>query len=289
MRILLTGSDGQLGRELQRALPLLGTLLACDRRQCDLADAQAVRDKIRAFRPNVIVNAAAYTAVDRAEHELAQAFAVNATAPAILGEEAERLGALVLHYSSDYVFNGSGEHFQRETDLTCPATAYGRSKLEGEHKLALATERHLIFRTSWVLGPEGSNFARTMLRLAAERDGIDVVNDQIGAPTTTALITDVTLRAIRHRSLKPGVYHLAAAGQTSWHTYACRVIETARAAGHRIKVAPDAVRAVSSRDYPATAPRPLNSRLDTGKLRRALEIEFDDWRCGVDHVLQQIL
>jgi len=293
MRMLLTGKNGQVGFELQRALSPLGELIAMDRRECDLEDHAALRAVVRKTKPDILVNAAAYTAVDRAESEPAKAMAVNAVAPGILGEEAARLGALVIHYSTDYVFEGGGETPHRETDPTGPQSVYGSSKLAGEEALARSGARHLIFRTSWVFGAHGTNFLKTMLRLAAERETLSVVADQAGAPTSAALIADVSAHAIRQAlgnpaSAESGVYQLAAAGETTWHGYACHVIEAARRAGRPVRVAPGAIRPITTAEFPAAARRPANSRLDTQKLHRTFGLTLPDWRRGVDHVLQTI-
>jgi dTDP-4-dehydrorhamnose reductase len=294
MRLLLTGKNGQVGFELQRALAPLGEVAALDRTVCDLENEASIREVVRQFKPDVIVNPAAYTAVDRAESEEGRAQAINARAPAILGEEAARLDALVVHYSTDYVFDGKADGFYRETDATGPQGVYGKTKLAGEEALAATGARHVIFRTSWVFGAHGANFAKTMLRLAGERETLGVVADQIGAPTSAALIADVSAHVIRQLGAAKtadldGVYHLVSSGETNWHAYACHVIDYARAKGHAIKVAPDAIRAIATADYPTPAKRPANSRLDTRKLRDTFGLTLPDWKVGVDHVLEQIL
>ncbi len=293
MRILLTGREGQVGFELQRALAPLGEVLAFDRNECDLENEGSLRDTVRRHQPDVIVNAAAYTAVDRAESEPDRAFAINGTALGILGEEGARCGALVVHYSTDYVFDGRDDGYYDEAARTAPQSVYGHSKLAGEMELAASGARYLIFRTSWVFGVHGTNFARTMLRLALEREELRIVADQIGAPTSAALIADVTAHALRQVSKGPalaqnGIYHLAAAGETSWHAYACYVIEAARRAGSPIKPAPDQIRAISTAEYLTPAKRPANSRLSTAKLRQTFGLNLPDWRYGVNYFLQQI-
>jgi dTDP-4-dehydrorhamnose reductase len=294
MRLLLTGKNGQVGFELQRALAPLGNIAAVDRTVFDLENEASIREAVRQFKPDVIVNPAAYTAVDRAESEEFRADAINNRAPAILGEEASRLGALVVHYSTDYVFDGKGEGYYRETDATGPQSVYGRTKLAGEQALAATGARHLVLRTSWVFGAHGSNFPKTILRLAGERDTLGVVADQIGAPTSAALIADVTAHVIRQLGAVQsteldGIYHLVASGETNWCAYASHVIDYARAKGHTIKVAPDAIRPIATEDYPTPARRPSNSRLDTHKLRDTFGLVLPDWKVGVDHVLEQIL
>jgi dTDP-4-dehydrorhamnose reductase len=295
MRILLTGKDGQLGFELRRALAPLGTVAAVGRLDADLADAAAVRALVRRIAPDVVVNAAAYTAVDRAEGEHDLAWAVNAAAPGVLGEEAARLGALVVQYSTDYVFDGAKEGAYTEDDVAAPLGVYGASKLAGERALAAATPRHLVLRTSWVLGTHGGNFAKTMLRLARERAPLRVVADQVGAPTPAALLADVTAHLLRQHAragaerFPYGTYHVAASGATSWHAYARHVLAAALAAGHSLATMPADVLPVSTADYPAAARRPANSRLDTGRFRRTFGLVLPSWQEGVDHVLAQLL
>lgn len=296
MKILLFGKRGQVGWELQRSLAPLGQLIALDHGgdgplRGDFTDLAGLADCVRAVAPDVVVNAAAHTAVDQAENEPALARQINTLAPGILAEEAQRLGAWLVHYSTDYVFDGHGDTPWRENDLTGPLGVYGQTKLEGEQRVARC-QRHLIFRTSWVYAARGSNFARTMLRLARERDRITVVADQIGAPTGAELLADVTAHAIRRARDQPelaGLYHLAASGETSWHGYARHIIETARQAGQTIRVAPEAVQAVPSSAYPLPAPRPHNSRLDTRKLQVAFDVTLPDWQHGVDRMLNEIL
>lgn len=295
MKLLITGKNGQVGFELQRALAPLGEVIALDRSSCDLTNPSRLRELIEEIHPDVIVNAAAYTAVDRAETDRDTAWAINAHAPGVLGEAAARLNALVVHYSTDYVFDGTLDRPYTETDIPHPTSVYGASKLAGEQALQASGARHLIFRTSWVVGSHGGNFAKTMLRLAAERDQLSVVNDQIGAPTSAALIADITAHAIRHvmrsdpATAPQGVFHLTAQGQTHWHAYACHVIEHARAAGYPVKVTPDRIAPVSSAQYPTAAQRPMNSRLNTDKLQRTFDLYPSHWTQGVDLVLQQIL
>ncbi len=297
MRIVLLGRNGQLGWELQRALAPLGELVALDRagaggRPADFEQPQTLAALLRALRPDVVVNAAAYTAVDQAEAEPARAHAVNAEAPAVLAREAAALGAWLLHYGSDYVYDGSGDTPRSEDAPTAPLSVYGRSKLAGEEAIRASGCRHLILRTSWVYAARGGNFAKTMLRLAAERESLSVVDDQVGAPTGAELLADVSAHALRVLAARPelgGTYHCAAAGQTSWHGYACHVIAHARAAGVALKVAPEAVRAIASAQYPTPARRPLNSRLDTRRLRAAFGLHLPPWQAGVERMLDEIL
>ncbi len=294
MKLLLTGKNGQVGFELQRALAVLGEVVAIDSDTYDLADEAAIRRVLRDVRPDVIVNPVAYTAVDRAESEPALAQAINARAPAVLAEEAGALGALLVHYSTDYVFDGTKDGAYLETDAPNPTSVYGATKLAGEQAVAAACPRHLILRTSWVVGAHGGNFAKTMLRLACERDALSVVADQFGAPASAALLADVTAHLVRHAAREHdafpyGLYHAVAGGETHWHSYACHVIERARAAGKPVRVAPGAIKAIASADYPTPARRPTNSRLDTRSLRTTFGLHLPDWKAGVDHILDQIL
>lgn len=284
--VLVTGCTGQVGFELRRALAPLARVVAVDRQQCDLASPDSIRACIASVRPSFIVNAGAYTAVDKAESEPELAHAVNAVAPRVLAEEAARLNAALVHYSTDYVFNGEGERPYAETDATGPLGVYGASKLQGEQEIAAVGGEHWIFRTSWVFGLHGKNFLKTMLRLARERDVLSVVADQYGAPTSAALIADVTALLLREsrlgRGIVPGLYHLAAAGSTNWHGYAQRVISRAAVGGLALKVKAESIAAISSSAYPTPARRPHNSRLDCARLQEALGITLPDWTLAVD-------
>jgi dTDP-4-dehydrorhamnose reductase len=296
MKILLFGKNGQVGWELQRSLAPLGELVALGSAgdgalAGDFRQPEAIAATVRAVRPDVIVNAAAYTAVDKAESDEDAARLVNATTPGVLAREAAQLGALVVHYSTDYVFDGSGDRPWTEADATGPLSVYGRTKLEGERLVAQHTERHLILRTSWAYAARGGNFAKTMLRLAAERERLTVVDDQIGAPTGAELLADLTAHlvpATRARPALAGLYHVAAAGETSWHGYARFVIGHAAAAGHALRAGPDAVAPVPSSAFPTPAQRPRNSRLDTGKLRRAFGLHLPHWQDGVRRMLDEL-
>ncbi len=295
MRILLTGKHGQVGFELQRALAPVGEVCAVDQPECDLSDVAAIRALVRAYNPDLIVNPAAYTAVDKAESEPELAHAINAVAPGVLGEEAAKRDAWVVHYSTDYVFDGTKLGAYTEDDLMNPQSVYGRTKRDGEIALQASGARHVIFRTSWVVGTHGRNFAKTILRLALDRDSLNVVADQHGAPTSAALLADVTAQLIRQRQREGdenfpfGLYHLVAGGETNWCDYARFVVSGALALGKSLKLSPDSIRAIASSEYPLPATRPANSRLDTKKLRSRFEIELPDWQSGVRHILQQIL
>lgn len=296
MKILLLGKNGQVGWELQRSLAPLGEVIALGSdsvQWCgNFLDLAGIEATVRAIAPDVIVNAAAYTAVDKAESDADACATVNARAPGVLAAVAAETGALLVHYSTDYVFDGSGEAPRDESAPTGPLSVYGRTKLEGEQAIVRSGCPYLIFRTSWVYAARGGNFAKTMLRLAGERDRLSVVADQIGAPTGAELIADVTAHAIRCARAQPqlsGIYHLAAAGETSWHGYASYVIDVARQAGVQIKVANEAIAAVGSEAFPAPTARPKNSRLDTAKLQSAFSLALPEWQRGVARMLSEIL
>ena len=296
MKILLFGKNGQVGWELQRSLAPLGELVALgheSKNLCgDLSDLEGIAQTIRTVAPDVIVNAAAYTAVDKAESEPELARAINTLAPGIISQEADKLGAWLVHYSTDYVFDGSGEKLWLETDATGPLSVYGATKLQGERLIQKSECRHLIFRTSWVYSARGGNFARTMLRLAQERDSLNVINDQFGAPTGADLLADVTAHAIRivqQRKELTGVYHLVADGETTWYGYANFVIDFARKAGIPLKATADSIKQVPASAYPSAAKRPHNSRMDTAKLRNAFDLELPLWQNGVTRMLTEVL
>ena len=290
MNILLTGKNGQVGWELQRALLPLGRVAAFGHGELDLADPGAVRRKLDEVRPEVVVNAAAYTAVDKAESEPEQANAVNAAAPALLAQEAARRGALLAHYSTDYVYDGAKAAPYVESDKTNPLGAYGRSKLAGEEGIRASGCDHLIFRTSWVYAARGANFLRTILRLAAEREELRIVMDQIGAPTWARLIAEATALALRqalaerrHGRFESGLFHLACAGETSWHGFASAIV--AGRSGLRVKT----VTPITTADYPLPAPRPANSRLDTSAFRARFGLALPDWRDCLPFCLEELL
>ena len=294
MHILLLGKNGQVGWELQRALAPLGKLTALDRHASDycgdLANPHELTQTIRALKPDVIVNAAAYTAVDKAESEAEQARQINANSVAVLARETETLGAWLVHYSTDYVFNGEGNTPWQEQDPTAPLNVYGATKLAGEQAIQRDCTRHLIFRTSWVYAARGNNFAKTMLRLAQERSELGVINDQTGAPTGAELIADVTALALRQVLAQPqlsGIYHLAAGGATSWHDYAAFVFEQARHSG--IELALQQLNPIPSSSYPTPAQRPTNSRLNCQKLEAAFALHLPHWQQGVTRMLNEIM
>jgi dTDP-4-dehydrorhamnose reductase len=295
MKILLLGKDGQLGWELQRALAPLGEVRALGRLEADFAQPEGLRALVRAHAPDVIVNAAAYTAVDKAESDAATAHSVNALAPEVLAQEAALLGAWLVHYSTDYVFDGTKEGAWVEGDATHPLSVYGRTKCEGEERIRAAGARHLILRTSWVFAPRGGNFAKTMLRLAKERDRLDVIADQHGAPTGAELIADATALALHSiRDAGPaadamaGTYHLAAAGATTWHGYAQHVLAQALAHGAQLKAGPQAVHPIATDAWPTPAARPRNSRLDTHLFETTFGLQLPDWRYHVNRLIAEL-
>ena len=299
MRILLLGCNGQVGWELQRSLQPLGEVTACDfdtaPQRADFSQPAAVAALIAEVAPQVIVNAAAHTAVDKAESEPELVRLINATTPGVIAAEAQKLGALLVHYSTDYVYDGSGSTPREETAATGPLSVYGGTKLEGEELIRASNCHHVILRTSWVYAARGSNFIKTMLRLAAERDALNVIDDQVGAPTGADLLADVTALVIaksmaatpERRAASNGVFHCVAAGETSWFDYARFVIEWARNHGLPVKVLPEAVRPVPTSAYPTAARRPLNSRLSTARLRATFSLSLPDWRNGVERMLRE--
>ena len=296
MKILLLGCNGQVGWELQRSLQPLGEVVACDfdsagALRADFTRPVEVAALVDAFRPQVIVNSAAHTAVDKAEAEAELARLVNATSVGALAERARAHDALLLHYSTDYVYDGSGSTPREETAPTGPLSVYGRTKLEGEELVRASGCRHVILRTSWVYAARGHNFIRTMLRLAAERDALSVIDDQVGAPTGADLLADVTAQIISRLQAgqgAAGTYHCVAAGETSWFDYARFVIEWARVNGQPVKVAAEAIRPVPTSAYPTPARRPLNSRLSTARLQQAFSLTLPPWQVGVERMLREI-
>lgn len=300
MKILLFGRNGQVGWELQGSLAPLGEMLALERGSTDycgdLSSPEGVGETVRRWRPDVVVNAAAHTAVDKAESEPELVRQINAVAPAALAQAANEVGAWMVHYSTDYVFGGNGRSPWKEGDATGPLGVYGQTKLEGERLIVERCARHLILRTSWVYAARGSNFARTMLRLAQERERLTVIDDQVGAPTGAELIADVTaqvlwqvLHGVVGTERVAGIYHLVADGETSWHGYATHVIDTARRLRPDLPWKVTEVAPVPTSAFPTSARRPLNSRLDTGKLCSIFKLALPRWQQGVDRLLAEIL
>lgn len=295
MKTLLFGCNGQVGWELQRSLAAFGELISVDVGSTDpkgdLSDLKQLEQTVRSVRPDVIVNAAAYTAVDKAESEKELCRKVNASAPGVLADEAKKIGAWLLHYSTDYIFDGSGDSGRREDDSPGPLNVYGQTKLESEKLIKESGCKHLTFRTSWVYATRGSNFIKTILRLAKEREFLSIVDDQVGAPTGAELIADVTAAALRtaikNENLS-GLYHLTASGATSWHGYADFVVRQARACGLEL-IDSNAIQAVPSAAFPSPAARPKNSRLRTDHLQNTFSLRLPDWRVGVSRTLTEIL
>jgi dTDP-4-dehydrorhamnose reductase len=295
MKILLFGKTGQVGWELQRSLAPLGELIALDTRSTDYCgnflNPGGVAQTVLAIRPDVIVNASAYTAVDKAESDRANAYAINAESPEIIAQTAHKIGATLVHYSTDYVFDGGGTTPWCETDKPAPLSVYGASKLAGEQGIQASGAQHLIFRTSWVYGARGGNFAKTMLHLSQERESLSVINDQFGAPTGADMLADITAQAIPLLLAQcelSGLYHLAAAGETSWHGYAQHVFAVARQQGKILKLQADQPQAIPTSDYKTAAQRPLNSRLNCSKLKSSFDLHLPYWTVGVNRMLAEI-
>lgn len=300
MKILLFGKDGQVGWELQRALAPLGELRALGRQEADFTDLAALQSCVRGYRPDIIVNAAAYTAVDRAERDECLSHAVNAVAPGVLADEARACGAWLVHYSTDYVFDGKGgsgtDGAYRETDATRPLSVYGRTKLEGENRIRASCTRYLILRTSWVFGAHGANFPKTILRLAKERPQLQVVADQIGAPTSAELLADVTALAVQRIAMSDakagglaGTYHVTASGQVSWYAFAHHVIAQALGHGGRLQASTESITPIAAAAWGTAAQRPAHSLLDTGKFRAAFDLVLPDWRHHVDRFVAELV
>lgn len=296
MKILLFGKNGQVGWELQRSLAPLGELIALNSTSeefCgDLTNLIGLKRTIRKIAPDVIVNAAAYTAVDKAESEPELAHVLNAQAPDILAQEARQLNAWLVHYSTDYVFNGAGNQPYLETDVTDPLNIYGKTKLEGEKNIITSGCSYLIFRTSWIYATDGNNFIKTILRLAQQRDKLEVVNDQVGSPTGAELLADITaytLFSLKHKPKVSGLYHLVAGGCTSWYDFARFILEYARYVNFPLKIQSDTLLPITSKDFPLPAKRPLNSRLNTSKLENTFNLILPAWQTGVSRTLTEIL
>lgn len=295
-KILLLGANGQVGWELQRALAPLGSLVVCDRQRADLNDLDSLTGLVEAERPEIIVNAGAYTAVDKAESDVANARRINAEAVGALARAAHAADAWLVHYSTDYVFNGEGDQSFKEDDATGPLGIYGQTKLEGEQAIRESGCRHLIFRTSWVYATRGNNFAKTMLRLAKERDELRVIADQIGAPTSAELIADVTALALGKLIDSPtlrercsGTYHLVASGEASWHQYAQFVIGEAIRLEAKLSTTPERVAPIPTSEYPTPARRPANSRLANGKLQQTFGLVLPSWQHHVQRMIRELV
>ena len=298
-RVLLLGANGQLGFTLGSALIALGEVKALTRSEADFSNAFALRETllpvIKKFQPHVIVNAAAYTAVDKAQTEQTIALQVNAQSVGVLAELAQSVNAVLVHYSTDYVFDGAGDRPWLESDQTNPLSVYGQSKWLGECAVRQHCRKHLILRTSWVVGAHGNNFLKTMLRLASEQDGLRVVADQIGAPTSTDVLAKVTANLLQTMlpaakdDARFGTYHLAASGETTWHAYAQYVIAGALKRGAHVTCKPESIEPIPTHAYPLPAPRPANSRLNTEKIRSNFGVELPAWQVGVDAILDALI
>ncbi len=291
--ILVTGKNGQVGYELQRSLAALGEVIAVDVEDCDLTDTAAIVSLVEKVKPNLIVNPAAYTAVDKAETETEVAFAINATAPKVLAAQANLLHIPIIHYSTDYVFDGSKEGWYVEEDEARPQSIYGKTKWQGEKNVRAMCAQHVILRTSWVFGAHGGNFLKTILRIAQEKDSLSIIADQFGAPTSARLLADSTAVIaqvlLNGEKGKFGTYHLVGAGETTWHGYARKVVETANALGVSTKVSPEAISPIPTEAYPLPAPRPQNSRLSTAKIQKVFNLDIPDWEVEVEAVLKKLV
>ena len=290
MKILVTGKNGQVGFELMRSLAPLGTVVGIDIDECDLQDILAIERLLDKVQPELIVNPAAYTAVDKAESEPALAHSINAKAPEVMAQYAGRHNIPIIHYSTDYVFDGLKEGEYLETDEVNPQSVYGKTKALGEAAVRNNAPKHIILRTSWVFGSHGGNFLKTMLKLAQDRDQLSIVSDQIGSPTSAVLLAEVTAEIVKQlfasdSADKYGTYHLVAEGYTSWHGYAQLVVARANAMGIETKVSADAIEAIKTSDYPLPAPRPANSRLDTTKVSQVFSVSLPSWQDEVEKVI----
>lgn len=294
MKILVTGKNGQVGHELMTTLAPLGKVIGIDVKECDLSQSAAIEALLDKVSPDIIVNSAAYTAVDKAESESTIAHAVNAQAPKIFARYAARRNILLIHFSTDYIFDGKKEGAYLEDDESHPQSVYGKTKWLGEEAVRKMAAKHIIIRTSWVFGSHGVNFLKTMLKLAQERDKLSIVADQFGAPTSAKLLAEVTAQIIKELQepgfyRKFGTYHVVAKGETSWHGYAKLVIEKANALGVVTKISPDQIKPITTKEYPVPAPRPANSRLDTTKVLSTFSVRLPKWQDEVDCVVKELL
>jgi dTDP-4-dehydrorhamnose reductase len=293
MKILLTGSHGQVGFELNKKLSALGEVIATDREELNLEDAQAIRSFIEQTRPDIIINPAAYTAVDKAESEPELAHLINAIAPEVLADKARELDIPLIHFSTDYVFDGLKKEAYLETDETNPQSVYGKTKCEGEEKVRVH-HKHIILRTSWVFGVHGANFLKTILRLIGERDQLSIVSDQWGSPASAAMLSDVTYEIVKRILKNPdfndcGTYHVTCEGETNWHEYAQFVASKAIELGFKSKIKPDTIKAIPTIDYPTPAKRPFNSRLNTHKIGKAFMLKLPHWQDEVTKTLKALI
>ncbi len=305
MKTLLFGKDGQLGQDFIPAMKCCGELLAVGRRECDLTHAEQIQGVIRQFKPNLIINASAYTAVDQAQNDSELAGLINTQAPTVMAKEASSLGAAFVHYSTDYVFDGLKAGTYDELDDCHPLSVYGLSKFLGEEGVRAHCLRHLIFRTSWVFSAHGSNFLKTIIKLAEIKEELSIIDDQLGAPTPTSLLVAITMTILKKNGIVQGdqradseelelpswgLFNLVALGETSWHNYAHYIVRRCEEIGLADNFLLDAskISPIPSKDYPQLAPRPLNSRLNTTKIQRTFKLQLPDWRVGVDQELDKI-
>lgn len=294
MKILVTGKNGQVGNELQRSLAPLGEVVAVDVEDYDLTDTTTIVSLVEKIKPSLIVNPAAYTAVDKAEGEPEIAFAINATAPKFLAAQANLMHIPIIHYSTDYVFDGLKDGVYFENDPVNPQSIYGKTKWQGEKNVRAMCSKHIILRTSWVFGAHGGNFLKTILKLAQESDELKIIADQFGAPTSARLLADSTAEIAKQllngdAATKAGTYHLVASGETTWHGYASKVVELANQLGVKTKIQAQNIQPIPTEAYPLPAPRPKNSRLNTQKIRNTFGIEIPDWSLDVEQVLKQVI
>ena len=293
MKILLTGSNGQVGFELNKKLSALGSVIATDREELDLLSTEAIRQFIDEVKPDIIINPAAYTAVDKAESESDLAYQINVTAPEVLAEKAAELDIPLIHFSTDYVFDGLKKEAYIETDITNPQSVYGKTKCEGEDKVR-KHPKHIILRTSWVFGSHGNNFLKTILRLIADKESLNVVGDQWGSPASSSMLSDVTFKIVetifKNKNFKNyGTFHVTNEGETNWHSYASLIASEALKLNLKVKCVPDKIDPILTSEYPTTAKRPLNSRLNTDKLKKTFMLELPHWESEVKKVLREII
>lgn len=293
MKILVTGKNGQVGHELQRSLASLGEVVATDVEECDLTDSAAIISLVEKLKPSLIVNPAAYTAVDKAEVEPETAYAINAVAPKVLAAQANLLHIPIIHYSTDYIFDGTKGGVYVEADPANPQSIYGKSKWQGEKNIRAMCHQHVILRTSWVFGAHGSNFLKTILSLAQERDELKIIADQFGAPTSARFLADSTAKIAKAllggETGKFGTYHLVASGETTWHGYAKKIVELANQVGVKTKIQAQEIQPIPTEAYPLPAPRPKNSRLSIKKIRETFGLDIPDWSVDVERVLKQVI
>ena len=293
MKILLTGKNGQVGFELEKKLSTLGEVIATDREELDLANPDAIRAFIDQTNPDIIINPAAYTAVDKVESEPDLAYQINVTAPEVLAKKATELNIPLVHFSTDYVFDGLKKEAYIETDKTNPQSVYGKTKCEGEEKIRTHA-KHIILRTSWVFGSHGNNFLKTILRLIIEKESLNIVGDQWGSPASSSMLSDVTFKIVetilKNKNFNDyGTYHVTTEGETNWYDYASLISNEAMKLNLKVKCAPDQIHSILTSEYPTAAKRPLNSRLNTDKIKNTFMLELPHWESEVKRVLRELI